>query len=1242
MTLNVEKRFLALFLAFIMVVSLLPWWTVEVHADYSATPIAALDNKVTISGNENSGQSTITLDTSTANTYKISMKNEADRCATGQAYTIKVTASESVFFSFDYSAENPNAFTMDGVNIKNSPSGSWKGTLNADKSVTFVIKNKDGNATTGSLTLSNFKYETVTAFDITLIPGENGMIKYNNEDITTQTVKQLPNTDTATLTATANSGYIFAGWQNESGQWVSADNPLTIQPGANATYQPQFVSSVGATFSVGGYKFDDLQKACDFANSDAALSKTVVLLNNGTLPAGDYIIPSGVTLLIPCDANNTVYTTKPNQVSANTKPTAYKTLSLESGANIAVYGSISIAGSQSGKQTVNGCVSGPVGFIKMSSQSTITLESGSFLYAWGYITGSGSVEAKSGSTVYESFQLTDFRGGQASAFNMPDTVFPMSQYYMQNIEVPLTLHAGASEYAYMSADMTMGMQGAAVPAVTANGDSNLGMFRLTSGYVIKDFNETTGRMEFIIRGDVSISPIKVTISIYPVDSDGQFLPIPGHMTVRAESGTVTLNQDLALLPGSQLFVGENAVCNIGSGKKIVVYDADEWGNYCGHQNYRYRPLPYAPGGKVALDSVVNLTGVIVTDRDKDAMVVVNGTINAKDGYVYTTSGGANIYTDGSGVIVTTPGTDTKTYQASQSGTDVRSVTIAITPAVLKNGNGTYTETAGAAAGTTYEYCETHERWYTGSCGCCGGNHTAGADATCTTAQTCTICGTVLVEAKGHTPNADDGNCTTAITCSVCNAVTTAAKDSHSYGTTAAGDKHSCTVSGCTQKIACSDSDTDKDHVCDFGCGAVLEGCSDVTTDKDHSCDVCGEENITSHSYGSVVTDPTCTEKGYTTYTCNCGHSYKADYVEVNPNNHIHKTEHVQQDATCLDKGYTAGTYCEDCDKWISGHEEIPAIGHKNKEHHEKVDATCVATGTIEYWSCPDCGKNFSDESCTTEVTDLTIEIDATNHVHKTEHVQQDATCLDKGYTAGTYCEDCDKWISGHEEIPAIGHSYSAVVTKPTCEDGGYTTYTCNCGHTYTADHTKQLGHAWGEPKYIINDDGTHTEMYTCGNDATHFKSYAPVKHIYTNGMCDCGAIWLEVKAVGSMNYVVDGQTVKVVHDKPCRVGYLLDGSYVAITGVANGDGSYSFTAPAGVTEVLVVEKGEVNGDGRISAPDVARINAHILNKITLTAEALFAADANGDGFVNSDDLSVLSYAVLGKESLAWELTSTEH
>lgn len=35
-----------------------------------------------------------------------------------------------------------------------------------------------------------------------------------------------------------------------------------------------------------------------------------------------------------------------------------------------------------------------------------------------------------------------------------------------------------------------------------------------------------------------------------------------------------------------------------------------------------------------------------------------------------------------------------------------------------------------------------------------------------------------------------------------------------------------------------------------------------------------------HNYSSVVTPPTCTEKGYTTYTCECGDSYVSDYVEA--------------------------------------------------------------------------------------------------------------------------------------------------------------------------------------------------------------------------------------------------------------------------------------------------------------------------------------------------------------------------
>ncbi len=52
-----------------------------------------------------------------------------------------------------------------------------------------------------------------------------------------------------------------------------------------------------------------------------------------------------------------------------------------------------------------------------------------------------------------------------------------------------------------------------------------------------------------------------------------------------------------------------------------------------------------------------------------------------------------------------------------------------------------------------------------------------------------------------------------------------------------------------------------------------------------SCSACGAEKTqsiaaTGHSHEAVVTPPTATEQGYTTYTCPCGDSYVADYTEA--------------------------------------------------------------------------------------------------------------------------------------------------------------------------------------------------------------------------------------------------------------------------------------------------------------------------------------------------------------------------
>ena len=39
-----------------------------------------------------------------------------------------------------------------------------------------------------------------------------------------------------------------------------------------------------------------------------------------------------------------------------------------------------------------------------------------------------------------------------------------------------------------------------------------------------------------------------------------------------------------------------------------------------------------------------------------------------------------------------------------------------------------------------------------------------------------------------------------------------------------------------------------------------------------------------HVHEAVVTAPTCTEQGYTTYTCACGDTYVADYVDATGHN----------------------------------------------------------------------------------------------------------------------------------------------------------------------------------------------------------------------------------------------------------------------------------------------------------------------------------------------------------------------
>ena len=95
----------------------------------------------------------------------------------------------------------------------------------------------------------------------------------------------------------------------------------------------------------------------------------------------------------------------------------------------------------------------------------------------------------------------------------------------------------------------------------------------------------------------------------------------------------------------------------------------------------------------------------------------------------------------------------------------------------------------------------------------------------------------------------------------------------------------------------------------------------------------------SHSYSLSVTQPTCTEKGYTTYTCSiCGDSYTDNEVAALGHDYVAAVT----EPTCTAKGHTTHT-CSRCQDSYTD-TETDALGHSYKATTTK--ATISKNGSI--------------------------------------------------------------------------------------------------------------------------------------------------------------------------------------------------------------------------------------------------------------------------------------------------------
>ncbi len=892
--------------------SLLFLMSISVYA--ASVTVTVLDGKISITDSEGKGSASGTqYTTSTASASFFGSKTNT--------ITITNETEKNGVISFSYSVSNSSAFTIGGTSV--STDDKYSGVLSAGGELVISVKCTAGiGSKKATLTLTDIAFqEMAESAEITYqFDGGLGSVTAGGTAISSGDTVNVETTG-VTMVATPKSGATFLGWVDEENLIVSTLSTYTQQAVEDMT--------ITALFSDGTIPYFMADEKYIFSNLTDATNAgtTVVLMCNGTLGAGKYTIPAGKILLIPRDDLNTLYTTKPGVTldKWGTLPSAYRTLTLASGANITVNGAISIGGVQTGAINSNGSPIGKYGHIAMNSGSTITVNSGAKLYAWGYITGSGSITAKSDATVYECFQTRDYRGGQATSgmLNNEQRVFPMSQYYVQNIEVPLTLEAGAVENGYMSVEVTLlGAQSSEVPFIGSDA-----MFRIESGSITKDYDENTDRLVIDVNGTLNMASLSVSMKITmgaekTINSEKYTLPINGNITLRVNSGSkVNITKDMALLPGGEIYVYDGAECTLGPDAKVFIYDSAEWGNYCAAGNYKFMACNYAPGRKYTRKE---------SDL-KDAVVYVEGVVDASAGFVYTTKSGANVTGSEGGLVKLKLGTAEYTYQATQNDTSISGYpAIPINTAWLKNANGAefeYTKPADLK-GCCSSYIYTNGAWVPQSV-----NHTEevtpGTEATCK----------------------KDG-LTDGIVCSVCDTViqeqTTIPASGHSYSncTKVDDNEHSKT---CT----CGDVVTEA-HTWNTGV-VTIPATHTATGVMTYTCTVCNHtktgtiDKTPDHTYESEVTlEPTHIAKGVKTFTCECGDSYTED-IPVNADDHTYKSE-VTLEPTHIAKGVKTFT-CECGDSYT---EDIPA----NADDHSYGDWTKI--DEINHKGICECG-DFVEE-----------------------------------------------------------------------------------------------------------------------------------------------------------------------------------------------------------------------------------------------------------------------------------------
>lgn len=515
-------------------------------------------------------------------------------------------------------------------------------TVDGASDVYFAYK-KNGSTDSGSdcAWLRNFSFATDTSAKLTV-----------NYDETCGDVTGAGSYEAGTavtLTALPKDGCQFYGWVDDAGTFlsdrpeyeVSVNNDMTIR--AEFALEGAYEARRGSTF------YQSLTNAlADNKKSDIFLLKDVTLTENVT-------IPEGVTLYIPYEEH---YTTdyKNGGVSNGNKITAtpFRLLTVNSGVTLTVNGTLRL-GAEMGKMTLcyqghnNGAYGGVV------NEGTIAVNG--TLDSWGLITGSGTVTAVGGGTVYEPFIVCDFAGGNNLKNLYQADAAPFKRYAMQNIQCTLQLDSGSTLYGRGCLYGNDSYNEVAIP-IAASG----GLFQLADGATITRTYDSErqvsafpgiGRENWTVSGGMTFGALEMNVLGVQISTGKCGFPLPYNLSMTLKNGSYNIPNHLRVMPGAALTVGRKATLTVGG--SLYVLDGLKQGSMSGVRYASTEQLKNSgfsacgeltvDGGKLAVSSGASFGGVVQSTG--------SGSISIAEGASLTNNvqdGGVGFYSDNTAIF----------------------------------------------------------------------------------------------------------------------------------------------------------------------------------------------------------------------------------------------------------------------------------------------------------------------------------------------------------------------------------------------------------------------------------------------------------------------------------------------------------------------------------------------------------------------------------------------------------------